>query len=130
MARSQHKHDKIGFYACTALALGIIVVMWIFSVRSIVGQGVQGTKQVFSEVADVAGDARRQTTPSPEAVAAVKEGLKSIVAKQAAETSMVPSTASPDPSSASGSSADASTVDAIAQLMKNDVETYGQEPKN
>lgn len=119
MARSQHKHDKIGFYACTALALGVIVVMWIFSVRSIVGQGVQGTKQVFSEVADVAGDARRQTTPSPEAVAAVKEGLKSIVTKQAVVDE-----------SADEQATEAATIDAVAQLMKNDVETYGQEPKN
>jgi len=129
MPRSQKKHDKVAFYACTAFALGIIVVMWIWSVKSIVGQGVAGTKQVFSEVADTAGSVRRQSTPDPESVAAVKEGLKSIVTKQPT---------SPDPSSASGSSAeastgtttDSSTVDAIAQLMKNDVETYGQEPKN
>lgn len=132
MARPQKKHDRVAFYACTSLALGIIVVMWIFSVRSIVGQGVQGTKQAFSDVSDTAGSVRRQTAPDPETVAAVKAGLKSIVTKQTADATV------PDPSNASGSSAEASTgstaevstIDAVAQLMKNDVETYGQEPKN
>lgn len=123
MPRPQKKHDRIAFIACTSLAIGIIVVMWALSVRSVVGQGLQGTKQMFSDVSGVAGEARRQTTPSPETVAAVRAGLKSIVTKKA------------DPSSASGSSAeasttDSSTIDAVAQLMKNDVETYGQEPKN
>ncbi len=119
MARSQHKHDKIGFYACTSLALGIIVVMWVFSVRSIVGDGVQGTRQVFSEVSSVAGEARRQTTPNPEAVAAVKEGLKSVVTKRVVVD---------EP--ADEQTTEVKTIDAVAQLMKNDVETYGKEPKN
>jgi len=131
MARPQKKHDRVALIACTSLALGIVVVMWIWSVRSVVGMGVQGTKQMFSDVSGVAGEARRQTTPSPETVAAVKAGIMNIVTKKQGETT----TASPDPSSASGSSAeasttDSSTIDAVAQLMKNDVETYGQEPKN
>ena len=123
MARSQKKHDRVAFIACTSLALGIIVVMWVWSVRSVVGAGVQGTKQIYSDVSDVAGEARRQTTPDPATVAAIKAGIMKVVTKKQ------------DPSSASGSSADASTtdsstIDAVAQLMKNDVETYGQEPKN
>ncbi len=124
MARPQKKHDRIAFYACTSLAIGIIVLMWVWSVRSIVGQGVQGTRQVVSDVSDTAGSVRRQTAPDPEAIAAVKAGLKDIVTKQPDEASD-PSTPSTTPTTSQPS-----TLDAVAQLMKNDVETYGQEPKN
>lgn len=120
MARPQKKHDRIAFLAFTSLALGIVVVMWVWNVRSVVGDGVRGTREVFTDVTDVASQVRRQTEPSQETVDAIKESLKGIVAGE--ETAPV----AEDP----GALVDPADVDAVAQLMKNDVETYGQEPKN
>ena len=120
MARSQKKHDRIAYIACTSLALGIIVFMWVWSVRSIVGDGVQGSRELFSDVSDVASQARRQTQPSQETIDAIKEGMKGIVTADAEEAPADdPDEAASDP-----------TLDAVAQLMKPDVETYGEEPKN
>ncbi|MEI6511289.1 MAG: hypothetical protein WCO25_04585 [Candidatus Uhrbacteria bacterium] len=119
MSRPQKKHDRIAFIACTSLALGIIVLMWIWSVRAVVGQGVQGSRQVFSDVSATAGAVRKQSAPDPETIASIKEGLKSIVTKKTDDTATPATAPTSDP-----------TVDAVAQLMKNDVETYGQEPKN
>ena len=118
MARSQQKRDRIAFYACTSLALGIIVVMWVWSIRSVVGDGVRGTRQVLSEVSSVAGQTRRQVSPDPATIDAIKAKLDGIAEKGKEEQA------------APVAAADASTIDAVAQLMKNDVETYGQEPKN
>ena len=114
MARSQTKNERIAFIACTSLAIGIIAVIWVASVRAVVGEGVRGTKAIVSDVSATAGAIRRQSAPDPETVAEIKGALTEIVTKRTEKTA----------------TADASTVDAVAQLMKHDVETYGQEPKN
>lgn len=124
MARSQRKHDRVAFVACTSLAIGIIVVIWVMSMRAIVGQGVQGTKNMVSEVSATAGEIRRQTAPDPETVADIKGALMEIVTKPSEEAAEEPA-----PSGAPEAPVDDETVDAVAKLMKNDVETYGEEPK-
>jgi hypothetical protein len=128
MARSQKKHDRIAFIACTSLAIAIAVVMWVLSVRSVVGQGVAGTREVISNVSSTAGAVKQQSAPDPETIAAIKAGLKEIVTKQD-EGPGGPVGQGGDATEGSAASDD-ETIDAVAQLMKHDVETYGEEPKN
>lgn len=63
----------------------LVGAAWIWSARVIVAEGVLGAQDVFSDVSATAGDVRTQTAPDPDAVEAIKEGFKTMIAAPAAE---------------------------------------------
>lgn len=85
MPRPRTKHEHAAFVACTAVALAIVVGMWVLSVRSIVAGGVAGTKEVYSSVVSTASEVKQQTAPDQETIDAVKAGFKTIFTPPAEE---------------------------------------------
>lgn len=83
MARPRAKHDRVAFVACTAVALAIVVVMWVLGVRSVVADGLAGTKAVLSDVASTASDVKQQTAPDKETIDAIKAGIKTVLTQPA-----------------------------------------------
>ena len=115
MSSPRSKHDRNAFIACTAVAIAIIVGGWVWTVRITVIQGVEGAREMLSTVAETAGDVREQAEPDPEVVSAVKAGFQGMMNEQAAEKAEADEREE--------------AVGAVAELMKNDIETYGQEPE-
>jgi hypothetical protein len=79
------KRDRHAFIACSALAIAIILAVWIWTVRITVSQGVAGAREVFSDVAATAGDVREEARPDEEAVTAVKAGFEGMIEARKAE---------------------------------------------
>lgn len=75
MARSQSKADRVAFFACTSVAIVVIVGVWVWNVRTVVEQGVSGAKQVIADVSQTASDVKTQSAPDPETAAVIKAGI-------------------------------------------------------
>lgn len=113
--RTPSKHDRRAFIACTAIAIAIIVAVWVWTVQITVVQGVEGARQMLSTVVETAGDVREEAEPNAEVISAVKAGFQGMIDEKASEQAEAEERQE--------------TVNAVAELMKNDIETYGQEPE-
>lgn len=114
MSSSRSKSDRHAFIVCTAVAVAMIVAVWVWTVQRTVAEGVAGVRATFSTVSQTADDVREQSRPDAEVISGVKAGFQELIDKKAAEE-------------AEEQEREA-TVGAVAELMKNDIDTYGQEP--
>lgn len=79
MGALSRKRGQHAFYACTAAAILLIVLVWVWGLRATVMEGVEGVRDVAADVAGAASEAREQSIPDPDAAAAVRAGFQGMV---------------------------------------------------
>lgn len=74
--------DRRAFVVTTALAVAVVVVVWVLGLRATVARGVAGARETLSSVADTAGSVREQAQPDLEAISAAKAGFQQMIADE------------------------------------------------
>lgn len=106
---SRSPRDRRAFIACTALAIAIIVAVWVWTVQLTVANGMAGAREALSTVADTASEVREETRPDPEAVSAIRAGFQGMIDARDAEKEEA-----------------SAAVDAVAQIIAEDLNGTGE----